>query len=750
MMNTKSTNRDEQINAGSAPYQPQAHIFIYENLSYVSDQRFIQNRISIGSSPKADVVLDHQSVADFHAWVYFEGQQAFLANKYPNDGLRLNGRMAQLEELQHEDVIDIGPFSLKIKMQPMPEMPALAVNATYAVRLVNSYHSAEAVDRAVQRLAKLLRADPSKIRPLVEKDYCVIKRNLAGPVVTRWQNALLKAGIDHELQAEQNAGAAVTEHYRPADDFSQPTVPSAAIDVGAHQAREQRASQQPALMPAMGLTEDDEDDEDEIWEARFSLHDKLSHGTQDQRHRHAPIQIQVVKSIGSSVIDVGFLTGKKKYRIDTEAGRIGLVHFRPRMGASICITEQMRGYVENQRGQVLADLDEYKTEDYLYRKGKMLYHVPVPESGAAVIYDGRCRYRVLYTRQLPSPKVAVAPTPPSFTWRHWAYSAGTHLFFLLCISVYLYFQAVAPKVQPPRFVKIDPSLIQRFEARRTPKPPKIEPPPAKPEPVKVAEKLEPPKKKPEVKRSKPVLRTFKRRTTSRRIANAGTSRHPRAGGGFGQGNIKNRNINQTGILSVLSSNSVGGPSEAIAAVTNLDAVPVPGASGKNFTVGGVKGPLGNGKISVATGSMIQTKGSHKVLRSAGARGKGEVAALERGSTGKRQVQAMVTASLSRTVRIEGGMSREMVKRVIDQHLQEITYCYENALISNPDIMGRMVFEWKIMMDGRVGEIRIVASSVNSHEIHDCIKSAIKSWRFPKPEGAEVVVSYPFVFDLVSF
>jgi hypothetical protein len=111
---------------------------------------------------------------------------------------------------------------------------------------------------------------------------------------------------------------------------------------------------------------------------------------------------------------------------------------------------------------------------------------------------------------------------------------------------------------------------------------------------------------------------------------------------------------------------------------------------------------------------------------------------------------MVTATLSHTVRIEGGMSREMVKRVIDQHLQEITYCYENALISNPDIMGRMVFEWKILMDGRVGQIRIVASSVNSHEIHDCIKSAIKSWRFPKPEGAEVVVSYPFVFDLVSF
>ena len=40
------------------------------------------------------------------------------------------------------------------------------------------------------------------------------------------------------------------------------------------------------------------------------------------------------------------------------------------------------------------------------------------------------------------------------------------------------------------------------------------------------------------------------------------------------------------------------------------------------------------------------------------------------------------------------MSREMVKRVIDQHLDDITYCYESALIGNPSIMGRIVFEWK--------------------------------------------------------
>jgi outer membrane biosynthesis protein TonB len=747
-MNTRTNNRDHQDRSSAPNHRPQAHIFIYENLAYVSDQRFVKDSISIGRSPRADIVLDHPSVADIHAFVYFDGPQAFLNNKFPNDGLRLNGRAIELEALAHEDVIDIGPFSLKVKMHAPPLGLKSSADATFALRLVNSYKSTAAVSRAVQRLAGMLRADPEKIRPLMEKEYFVIKKNLSRQEVDRWQNALLKAGVAHEVRAENSHGAGLTEKYRPLPDSGQPAAQGKDVGFSASGSGNETSAGQPAYLP-VGLAVDEED-EDALWEACFSLQQKLALGDPLRGDLQAPVQLQVVKSIGGSVIDVAHLAGNKKYHIDTEAGRFCLARQKPRTGASVYITSQMHGHLEDEQGNVKVDLNEYKNEVFHLRRGSLLYRVPVPRKGTVVIDDGPCRYRVSLARPLPSPSVTMSPTPPSFTWKHWAWSAGTHLFFLLCLTVYLYFQAVAPVNRSPHFVKIDPSLLQRLQALQTPKPPKVEPPPPKPEPVKMAEKLEPPKKKPVVKRSKPILNASKSRRTAKRVAQRPSSRHPRAGGGFGQGNIKNRNINQTGLLTVLSSTTVGGPSEAIAAVTNLDAVPVPGATGKNFTVGGVKGSLGNGKIAVATGAMIQTKGSQKVLRSAGVRGKGEVAALERGSTGTRQVQAMVTAKMSRTVKIEGGMSREMVKRVIDQHLQEITYCYENALMSNPNLLGRMVFEWKILMDGRVGEIRIVASSVNSHEIHDCIKSAIRSWQFPKPMGAEVVVSYPFVFDLVSF
>jgi hypothetical protein len=111
---------------------------------------------------------------------------------------------------------------------------------------------------------------------------------------------------------------------------------------------------------------------------------------------------------------------------------------------------------------------------------------------------------------------------------------------------------------------------------------------------------------------------------------------------------------------------------------------------------------------------------------------------------------MVTVTPDKTVRISGGLSMEAVKRVIDQHLGDITYCYETELINNPSIMGKVMFEWKILMSGEVGEVRIKSSSINSHEIHNCIKDSIRGWQFPKPSGAEVIVSYPFVFDIVAF
>jgi outer membrane biosynthesis protein TonB len=386
-------------------------------------------------------------------------------------------------------------------------------------------------------------------------------------------------------------------------------------------------------------------------------------------------------------------------------------------------------------------------------------HVAVVEPGdTVVVADGDCEYQVRHILRSESPTIIHRPKPREITWRHWGTSAGFHLVFLLIACIIFTINSRTPEEENLHFVKIDMSQFDEQpipEVEEIPKPEpekKVEPPkvePAKAEPVapRVEKKVE--KKTTQTAKATPQVTP----DVSGGSKDADTNSHPDAGGGFGEGNIANRNINQTGLLSLLGDGPDAGsssPGAAIAEVTNLDAVEVPGASGNQFSVGGIKGSLGNGKISLASGQAVQTKGSHQVLRSVGASGPGTVAAMEKGEIGNKQVKGMVTAKMSKTVTIQGGMSREMVKRVIDAHLDEIQYCYESALIENAAIMGRIVYEWKILMSGNVGEVRIVSSSVNSHIIHDCIKEAIKTWQFPKPVGSEVVVSYPFVFDLVGF
>ncbi|MGD9186580.1 MAG: AgmX/PglI C-terminal domain-containing protein [Desulfobacteraceae bacterium] len=773
--NSQNDHKPEPSNS------PLAHFFIYENLNYVADSRISKEQISIGRSHNADLVLNHNAVADIHAFVHFEGRQAFLTNRYPDDGLHLNGRSVHLAKLQHEDVIAIGPFSLKVKIEngrgddSDEHRPG---QQTYSISLVNRYKTDDEMQAAVGKLAKQFKADPVKMALIIAKPEYVIKKDLSKTEAERWQVALQKSGIFCEIRVmKPEKPMAVRKVYKPLPavqskpaDSSEPSayeqVFSAESNIESRKevkegvytentvsTSEASAASAPDIFGADSTVwfDDDEDDEDNLWQAPFSLKEKLA-GTQPS-HPSAmqqPLNLQVIKTIGDRVVDVRYLGKGKKYTVSTEAGKLILASNKSQRSRFVCIAHDFGGYIKDAKGETTADLKSYKRSDYLFKKRQRFYRIPVPKSGEIVIQDGQSQYRVFNARSTQSPAVRVAQKPSEFTWKHWAVSGGTHLVLVLCLSIYWYFQANAPKPSMPHFVKIDPTILQQLQPKQPPKPPKVEPPP-KPEPQRVAEKVEPPKKKAKKQPPKPIAKPTKSKRKIKKVAKAQRpSRHPKAGGGFGKGNIKNRNINQTGLLSVLGKTPLAGPSTAIASVTNLDAVPVPDAGDNNFSVGGVKGSLGNGKISVAGGEMLQTKGSGQVFRSAGAKGSGSVAALQRGSTGKKQVQGMVTAKMSRTVEIRGGMSREMVKRVIDQHLEQITHCYETALMGNPSIMGRIVFEWKIRMDGSVGQIRIAASSVNSHDIHNCIKAAIKSWQFPKPVGTEVVVSYPFVFDLVAF
>jgi len=92
---------------------------------------------------------------------------------------------------------------------------------------------------------------------------------------------------------------------------------------------------------------------------------------------------------------------------------------------------------------------------------------------------------------------------------------------------------------------------------------------------------------------------------------------------------------------------------------------------------------------------------------------------------------------------------EAVRKVVDEHINEVRQCYESGLIRNPGVVGKVVLEWTIGTSGSVTQVKTKSATLDSPPIVNCILDRLKNWRFPAPKGGVVVVSYPFLFNSVG-
>lgn len=94
---------------------------------------------------------------------------------------------------------------------------------------------------------------------------------------------------------------------------------------------------------------------------------------------------------------------------------------------------------------------------------------------------------------------------------------------------------------------------------------------------------------------------------------------------------------------------------------------------------------------------------------------------------------------------KGPLSREQIRRTVHLHMNEVRYCYEQALQSNPDLDGRVVV--RFVINGRGGVMTSVTeSSTLGAAPASCVSNAVKRWQFAAAEdGGVTSVNYPFTF-----
>jgi hypothetical protein len=95
--------------------------------------------------------------------------------------------------------------------------------------------------------------------------------------------------------------------------------------------------------------------------------------------------------------------------------------------------------------------------------------------------------------------------------------------------------------------------------------------------------------------------------------------------------------------------------------------------------------------------------------------------------------------------VEGALDKDPVRRIVRAHINEVRNCYNQGLMKDPQLAGRVTIKFVIEADGGVGSAVVEANELSEPQVGQCISGAVLKWNFPKPRGGgNVIVIYPFV------
>jgi outer membrane biosynthesis protein TonB len=326
---------------------------------------------------------------------------------------------------------------------------------------------------------------------------------------------------------------------------------------------------------------------------------------------------------------------------------------------------------------------------------------------------GSIRYLEEIEKLSPSIEM-VGDSPEQFkTALKW--TAGVQVALLLLIFLIGHFVKVSEEVPQPQLVTVVPR-------KETPKP-----------------KVQKMEKVVEVTEKKIVTKHYSHHVTPHKVTKLAKVRpnvQYRAN--------KNVALNNNGAQSIFGalekSNQDGG-----VAVNNVKTSKGAGLGGSEGSGGIQTSVYGSGLISAPLGPQAKASGAGGY----GTHGKGG------GQAGYGKMSLVGSSNaffqpVEEEASVEGGLDRDEIAAVIQRHLGQIRFCYEQGLNIKSNLNGRVAIRFFINAGGHVNTANIANTSLHSSDVESCIVDRLKSWKFPEPRGGVIVkVTYPFVLKRVS-
>jgi len=166
------------------------------------------------------------------------------------------------------------------------------------------------------------------------------------------------------------------------------------------------------------------------------------------------------------------------------------------------------------------------------------------------------------------------------------------------------------------------------------------------------------------------------------------------------------------------------------------------AIGEAYGVGGL-GLVGTGSGGGGTGEGTIGLGNFGTIGKGGGGGNGSGYGRGAGGLGGRRAKAPDV--IPGTANVRGSLDKEIIRRIIRRHINEVKYCYEQELTKKPELGGRIMVQFTIAASGQVIASVLQSSTMGNAKVENCTVQAVRRWEFPKPLGGGIViVSYPFV------
>jgi TonB family protein len=96
--------------------------------------------------------------------------------------------------------------------------------------------------------------------------------------------------------------------------------------------------------------------------------------------------------------------------------------------------------------------------------------------------------------------------------------------------------------------------------------------------------------------------------------------------------------------------------------------------------------------------------------------------------------------------VRGSLDKDIIRRVVHLHMNEVKYCYDKELVRKTGLEGRISIQFVISPQGQIVSSVLQSSTMGNLSVEKCVVDAVKRWEFPKPTGGGIaIVAYPFNF-----